>query len=267
MPSMFTLISGATLTDVGTAVSPARPGCIVCPGGGYTHLSDKEGAPVAQWLESLGIRAFVLAYRVNTRHPAPLEDAQAAIRLVRANADAWGVEPYAVGILGFGAGGHLAAMLSTHWVDRTERPDFAVLIYPVITMKDPLAHKGSRTALLGAKPDSALIEDLSNETKVTAETPSTFIVAGADDALVPIGNSLAYATSMSIFKVPFELHVVQHMGQGSVWGETGSPQDWRPAAAIWLQTLIDLLQPSAPARAFKKMAKIFGKTPGPVVRA
>ncbi|KAH7104312.1 esterase [Auriculariales sp. MPI-PUGE-AT-0066] len=256
MPTVYTLPSGATLTDIGAPVSPARPGCIVCPGGGYTNLSAKEGAPVAEWLESIGIRAFVLAYRVNTLHPGPLEDARAAIRLVRANTDAWGVQSYALGIIGFSAGGHLASTLSTHWVDRVERPDFSVLIYPVITMKDPLAHKGSRTALLGSNPDPALIEDLSNETKVTADTPPAFVVAGANDATVPVGNSLLYVTALAGAKVPFESHLPVHMSHGDVFG-IGAGEDWRTWFGVWLPALA--LQPPSAARGITRVFKMFGK--------
>ncbi len=229
------LPSGATLTDVGQPGSSARKGCIVFPGGGYGGLADHEAEPVAQWLESIGLRGFVLRYRVSpNRHPAPLDDAHAAIRLVRTNAAAWGVLPDKLGILGFSAGGHLASSAATHWADRGERPDFSILIYPVISLHDPLAHVGSRENLLGTNPDSYLVDALSNEDRVSLDTPPAFIVHGVDDTVVPVGNALAYATALAAHRVPFELHALAHGQHGFGLGAAGSPQDWRPNAARWL---------------------------------
>lgn len=230
-----TLPSGATLTDVGLTGGPARPACIVFPGGGYGGLAPHEAEPVAQWMESIGLRGFVLRYRVApNRHPAPLDDAHAAICLVRAKAQAWSVTPNKIGILGFSAGGHLASTASTHWNDRAERPDFAVLVYPVISLHDPLAHVGSRNNLLGSNPDTYLVDALSNEDRVSLDTPPTFLVHGVDDDAVPIGNSLAYARSLADHRVPFELHAIEHGPHGFGMGVPGSPQDWRPTAARWL---------------------------------
>lgn len=205
------------------------------PGGGYVNLAPHEGDPVAQWMESVGLRGFVLRYHVApNRHPIPLDDAQAAIRLVRANAAAWGVRPDKLGICGFSAGGHLASTASTHWADRAERPNFALLIYPVVSFHPPLAHMGSRDALLGPDPDPYLVDALSNEDRVSLDTPPTFLVHGVDDTVVPIGNSLAYATALAEHRVPFELHAIEHGPHGFGLGATGSPQDWRPQAARWL---------------------------------
>src|SRR5712692_1530258 len=158
---------------------------IVCPGGGYRTLaSDHEGRQVAEWLNSLGVSAFVLQYRVGPRyrHPAPLQDAQRAIRLLRARAKDFGLDPGRLGILGFSAGGHLAATTGTHFdggrpdapdpIDRMgSRPDFMVLAYPVMSMTAPFSHRGSIENLLGPSPHPSLAEDLSNETRVTARTP------------------------------------------------------------------------------------------------
>ncbi len=230
-----TLPSGATLTDVGAGGMAPRPACIVFPGGGYVGLAPHEAEPVAHWMESLGLRGFVLRYRVApNRHPAPLDDAHAAIRLVRANAAAWGVVPDKVGILGFSAGGHLASTASTHWGDHAERPDFALLIYPVVSFHDPLAHAGSRTSLLGPSPDPYLVDALSNEDRVSLDTPPTFLVHGVDDTVVPVGNSLAYAKALSEHRVPFELHCIEHGPHGFGLGAPGSAQDWRPQASRWL---------------------------------
>ena len=232
-----TLSSGATLTDVGEPGGTPRPACVVFPGGGYVGLAPHEAEPVAQWLESIGFRGFVLRYHVApARHPAPLNDARAAVRTVRENAAAWGVAPGKVGILGFSAGGHLASTASTHWNDRAERPDFAVLIYPVISFHDPLAHRGSRESLLGPDPDPKLVDALSNEDRVSLETPTTFLVHGVDDTVVPVGNSLAYARALADHRVPFELRCPEHGPHGFGMGTPGSPQDWRPEAARWLST-------------------------------
>ncbi|KAH7097778.1 esterase [Auriculariales sp. MPI-PUGE-AT-0066] len=232
------LPSGATLTEIGSAGPKPLPACIVFPGGGYEYLAPQEAEPVAEWLGSIGFRGFILRYRFTPHlHPAPLEDAQAAIRIVRENATTWGVLTDAVGIIGFSAGGHLAATTSTHWANRVERPDFTILIYPVVTMKDPLTHAGSRSFLLGPNPDPALVDDLSNETRVTKDTPPTFIVHGVDDATVSVGNSFAYATALLQCRVPFEIHCPQHMPHEVGLGDPGTPMDWRHAAAVWLTNI------------------------------
>lgn len=233
--TVHTLPSGATLTDVGTPGGAPKPACIVFPGGGYVNLAPHEGDPVAQWMESVGVRGFVLRYHVApTRHPVPVDDAHAAIRLVRSNAAAWGVRPDKLGICGFSAGGHLASTASTHWGSREERPDFALLIYPVISFHEPLVHRGSRDALLGPNPDPYLVDALSNEDRVSLDTPPTFLVHGVDDTVVPVGNALAYATALAEHRVPFELHAIAHGPHGFGLGTPGSPQDWRPQAARWL---------------------------------
>lgn len=190
---------------------------IICPGGGYGFKAEHEGAPVAEWLNSLGIHAFVLDYRVHPyRHPAPLLDAQRAIRLVRSQARAWNVRPDRVGILGFSAGGHLASTAGTRYdlgvphaadpIDREScRPDAMVLCYPVITMGET-GHPGSRENLLGPDADPQLIEALSNERHVTEDTPPAFLWHTAEDD-VKVENSLQFALSLSRKAIPFDLHV------------------------------------------------------------
>ncbi|HEY7514502.1 MAG TPA: alpha/beta hydrolase, partial [Vicinamibacteria bacterium] len=176
---------------------------VVCPGGSYARLSsDREGKQVAEWLNGFGVSAFVLQYRVGPRyrHPAPLQDVQRALRLVRARAGDFGIDPARVGVVGFSAGGHLASTAGTRFeegrkdapdaVDReSSRPDFLVLGYPVITLTGPFAHKDSPTNLLGDPPDPALREELSSERRVSSRTPPTFLFHTAEDAGVPAENS------------------------------------------------------------------------------
>jgi PelA/Pel-15E family pectate lyase len=204
---------------------------VVCPGGGYRTLaSDHEGKQVAEWLNGLGISAFVLQYRVGPRyrHPAPLQDAQQALRLVRARA-----HPSRVGIVGFSAGGHLAAQTGTA---EGERPDFMILGYPVISFAAPFAHKGSVRSLLGDAPDPKLLEELSNERRVTAKTPPAFLFHTADDASVPVENSFAFYQALRAAGVSAELHVFPH-GRHGVGLASDDPvlSQWPKLAAAWLQ--------------------------------
>ena len=196
---------------------------VIFPGGGYEHLAtDKEGTQVAKWLNGLGVTAFVVTYRLGPRyqHPVMLHDAQRAIRLVRASAQRWGLNAQRVGVMGFSAGGHMAATAGTHFdagtptnadaIERvSSRPDFMVLLYPVITMDERWAHRGSRLNLLGASPSDALVHLLSDETQVTAQTPPAFIVATTDDATVPVHNSLMFYDALAAAKIPVELHIFE----------------------------------------------------------
>jgi acetyl esterase/lipase len=181
---------------------------IVCPGGGYAHLSDHEGEPVAEWLNSVGITAFVLKYRHGPtyQHPIPLQDAARAIRMVRARATEWHIDANRIGIPGFSAGGHLASTIGTHFdagsanaadqIDRvSSRPDLLVLIYPVISM-GVFTHEGSKRMLLGENPTAEQVTLLSNELQVTKNTPPTFLVHTANDAAVPVENSLQFAAAL-----------------------------------------------------------------------
>ena len=199
---------------------------IVCPGGGYQHLADHEGRPVAEWLNSIGITAFVLKYRLGPRyhHPAPLQDAARAIRTVRARAVEWNVDPERIGILGFSAGGHLAATAGTHFdsgehdaadlIERvSSRPNLMILIYPVITMKQ-YAHAGSKKNLLGPDPPPDLVALLSNEEQVTKETPPAFLVHTSTDTTVPVENSVMFATALRKAGVPFEFHLYERGPHG-----------------------------------------------------
>jgi acetyl esterase/lipase len=217
---------------------------VICPGGGYGFLAmDHEGHQVARWLNSLGVAGFILKYRHRGNgfgHPAPLQDAQRAIATVRSRAAEWGVEPDRIGILGFSAGGHLASTAGTHFhkgkpdapdpLDRVScRPDFMILVYPVISFTEPFTHRGSMRNLLGKDPDPRLVESLSNERQVTPETPPTFLVHSNEDRGVPPENSVAFYLALRKAKVPAELHVYAKGGHGFGLGVPGTP----PATATW----------------------------------
>ena len=228
----------------------APTGIIVCPGGGYVHLAmSYEGTDVAKWLNTMGISAFVLKYRLGPKyhHPAELDDAQRAIRYVRAHAAEFGIDPHHIGIWGFSAGGHLASTAGTHFdngtpnsadpIDReSSRPDFMILAYPVITFEEPYAHRGSRDALLGPNPDPALVELLSNEEHVTKDTPPTFLFHTSDDPVVPVQNSIYFYLALRRAGVPAEMHIYEHGRHG-----VGLAQDipelstWPTLLANWLK--------------------------------
>jgi acetyl esterase/lipase len=195
-----------------------QPAVIVCPGGGYGVLAlDKEGHDIASWLASSGVVGVVLEYRLPRPeghvygHAAPLADAAQALSLVRENAEAWGVDPARVGIMGFSAGGHLAASAS---VQLTENgPNFTVLVYPVVSFLPGIGHGGSRRNLLGSDEDQDLIERYSSELQVTPETPPAFLVHTSDDP-VRVENSLRYYEALRAKKVPAALHVFARGGHG-----------------------------------------------------
>jgi acetyl esterase/lipase len=211
---------------------------VICPGGGYTHLSlEKEGSEAAAWLNGLGIAAFVLRYRLaDYGHPAPLDDVTRALGYVRARSRELGIAAQRVGVLGFSAGGHLAACASNLIDDPAARPDFAVLLYPVVTFKDPYAHVGSRRALLGAEPNPTLVDELSLETRVTARTPHTFLMHTKDDASVPVENSLLYAAALTRAGVPHELALYEHGPHGiGLRPEHEAGREWPKACAAWLR--------------------------------
>jgi acetyl esterase/lipase len=196
----------------------------------------------------LGVNAFVLQYRLGPRyhHPAPLQDAQRAIRIVRARAAEWRIDPARVGILGFSAGGHLASTTITHFdngdrsatnaIDRqSSRPDFAILAYPVISMIDPVAHAYSREMLLGASPDLALVRSLSNELQVTSRTPPTFLFHTADDPVVPLANATKFYEALQRAGVASELRVFPHGPHGVGLAQQDSAlATWPGMAAAWL---------------------------------
>jgi acetyl esterase/lipase len=225
---------------------------IVAPGGSYARLSmSNEGRLPANYLNSIGVAAFVLRYRLGPayHHPIELGDAQRAIRTVRSRAAEWHIAPDRIGIMGFSAGGHLASAASTHFdagkpdaadpIDRaSSRPDFAVLGYPVISLIEPFAHQGSKTNLLGDNPDPALARSLSSETQVTASTPPAFIYHTYADTVVPVENAVAYFMALRKAGVPAEMHVFRNGPHG-----TGLAQQ-DPALAEWPRLLANWLRVS-----------------------
>jgi len=235
-----------TLTVFLPAVNPTHTGVIVCPGGGYQHLAfEKEGTAVAAWLNARGVAAFVLKYRLGPvyHNPAELDDGQRAIRLVRDHAVSYGIAPDHLGILGFSAGGHLAATTGTHFdpgdpsaadpIDRqSSRPDFLVLAYPVISMLPPYGHTGSRKYLLGDNPPHAEMVALSAELHVTPQTPPTFLFSTTDDHTVPIMNSVMFYTALVKAGVPVEMHLFQHGAHGSGLASAN------PELSVWPDLLI-----------------------------
>jgi acetyl esterase/lipase len=228
----------------------SAPAFIVCPGGGYENLAAHEGAPFAEWLNTLGIHAFVLKYRLGPKyhHPVEMQDIQRAIRQVRSRADEWHIDPKRIGVIGSSAGGHLASTAATHFddgnhlasdpVDRAGcRPDLAILLYPVISMMHIYPHSGSRLNLLGNSPDPVLLEFLSNELQVTSATPPCFIIHAADDRTVPVQNSLLFAMACKEKQVPFELHVFENGDHGfGLGGDNPILNIWPGVAAKWLRT-------------------------------
>jgi acetyl esterase/lipase len=204
-----------------------KTGVIVCPGGGYVNLAkDHEGDQIARWLNSLGISAYMLQYRVAPyHHPAPLLDAQRAIRFVRTHAAEYRIAPDRIGIWGFSAGGHLASTTGTHFdagdpqaadpIERAgSRPDFMILAYPVISFITPYVHRGSLQNLLGDNPDPKLVASLSNETQVTAQTPPTFLFHTSEDTGVPPENSVLFYMALRKAGVPAEMHIYERGPHG-----------------------------------------------------
>ena len=232
-----------TMTQPVTAV-------IVCPGGGYGALAaNHEGRQVANYLNSLGIAAFVLKYRLGPRyhHPVEIGDAQRAIRTVRAKAGEWNITPNQIGIMGFSAGGHLSMSASTHFdsgkadaadpIDRvSSRPDFAVLGYPVITFTEPWTHQGSKKNLLGENPDPTLVKSLSGELAVTPQTPPTFLFHTSADATVPVENSVYYYLALRKAGVVAEMHIFQRGPHGvGLAMDDFALAEWPGLLANWLR--------------------------------
>ncbi len=229
---------------------PNGTAIVICPGGGYVGISRlREGVQYANWLSTLGVASFVLTSRIGEYgHPAPLQDVLRAIRVVRSRATEFRIDPARIGVMGSSAGGHLAACAGTlfeHPLGRTEhpldavsaRPDFMVLLYPVITFEDPFAHAGSRRALIGPEPAPELVQLLSLENQVGPATPPAFIVHTQADKSVPVENSLRFFRALTAAGVSAELHVFPEGGHGiGMRDGLGTASDWPRRAEEWLRS-------------------------------
>lgn len=240
------------ITPTLTVFTPAKPNgtaVIICPGGGYGILAiSKEGYDVAKKFTEVGITAFVLKYRLPNdnimvdKTLAPLQDALQAMYLVRKNASVWGIETNKIGIMGFSAGGHLASSVSVHYNDMkvdnqeniTLRPDFSILVYPVISF-GTITHAGSVKNLLGDEPTQAQRNYFSSQNHINAQTPPAFLVHANNDGAVPVKNSLIYDENLAKFKVPVELHVYQSGGHGFGLNNTTTKEIWFDSLKNWMQ--------------------------------
>lgn len=226
--------------ETGTAV-------VICPGGGYSVVVYQgEGVSNAKELAKNGIAAFVLKYRLpvdaimTDKSTGPLQDAQQAIKLVRENAVKWNIDPAKIGIMGFSAGGHLASTVATHFekalIDNPKgtslRPDFQVVVYPVISMQQALTHRDSRKQLLGEQPSQQLVDLFSNELQVKENTPPAYITHAADDNVVDVDNSINYFEALRRHKVPVEMHIYPKGGHGFIFGRRG----WMTSLLEWIGT-------------------------------
>lgn len=228
-----------------------KPCVIICPGGGYGGLAiEHEGTDVAAFFNSIGVHAFVLKYRIpSDKHQVdkknvPLQDLQQAMYLVRTNASKWHVDPSKIGVMGFSAGGHLASSLAVHYEDRllkfrkkdiSLRPDFQILIYPVISF-GKYTHQGSRFNLLGESPSEKMVQYFSNELQVNAKTPKAFLVHAQDDEAVPIENALHYHKALQSHSVPSELFRYEKGGHGFGLNNLTSKLKWTDALLSWMKS-------------------------------
>lgn len=221
---------------------------IICPGGGYGVLViDREGYQVAKAFNKLGIAAFVLKYRLpddkimKDKSVGPLQDAQQAIKTIREKAKEWNVDVHKIGIMGFSAGGHLASTAGTHYdtpvIENKEatslRPDFMILVYPVISFLEAPSHKGSRASLLGASPSDEKIKYFSNELQVKQTTPPTFLTHAGDDTVVPVSNSILFYEALNKYKIPSDLHIYSQGEHGYL--KTPSFDEWFTRCINWMK--------------------------------
>lgn len=220
------------------AEKPNGMAIIMCPGGGYALLAmNHEGHDMAPWLNAQGITYIVLKYRMpNGHYEVPLSDAEQAIRLVRRHAKEWNIRPDRIGIMGASAGGHLAASLATLYSSEETRPDFQILLYPVISMQTDVTHGGSRQNLLGKEPSLELTEKFTLEKQVNERTPQAFLVLSADDRSVPPANGIHYFEALLQHQVPATLHVYPTGGHG--WGFRDAfpyKRQWTGELEKWLR--------------------------------
>lgn len=224
-----------------TVYIPKKPNgkaIIMCPGGGYGwEATGHEGHGMAEWFNRQGITYIVLKYRLPQGDcNLPLADAEQAVRLARANASDWGIDPSKVGIMGASAGGHLASTLATHYSSPETRPDFQVLFYPVITMDARYTHMGSRVNLLGENPDDEVVRKFSNELQVTPHTPKAFIMLSSDDNAVPVANGVNYYMALLSNNVRASLHAYPEGGHGWGYGDGFLYKGrWTDELEMWLR--------------------------------
>lgn len=226
---------------------------LIIPGGGYSIVAiDHEGFEVAKWLNTLGIAGIVLKYRLpsdvimDNKSIGPLQDAQEAMRVIRRNAEKWNLKTNKIGVIGFSAGGHLASTLSTHYDEKvyelkdntSARPDFSILIYPVITFDAAFTHKGSRNNLIGENPSEDQVKKFSNELQVNSQTPPAFLVHSSNDEAVPVQNSMLYYQQLQKNKVQAEMHIFQKGGHGyGLAKNRGTESGWPALCANWLKEM------------------------------
>lgn len=244
-------VSVPTLTIYKTAKSnKTTAAVIICPGGGYGILAaSHEGSDVAKVFNKWGITAFVLKYRLPDdaimidKAIGPLQDAQRALQLVRQNAEEWNIDPAKIGMMGFSAGGHLASTASTHFerpvIDNPKkislRPDFSLLIYPVISFSDSLTHMGSRNNLIGQNPSAEKIREYSNELQVRANTPPAFLVHAEDDGAVKVGNSIQYHEALKRNKIKTKLRLYEKGGHGFGMNNKTTSDSWMERLKAWMK--------------------------------
>jgi acetyl esterase/lipase len=242
----ITVFLPAAEKATGTAV-------LICPGGGYGFLAmDHEGFAIARWLNDNGIAGIILKYRLPSdlimkdKTVGPLQDAQEAIRIIRRNAPDWKINPGKIGVIGFSAGGHLASTLSTHYADKvydlkdttSARPDFSLLIYPVISFDSSFTHMGSRKNLIGENPSADAVKYFSNELRITEKTPPAFLVHSADDKDVPVKNSISYFEGLVKNHIKAELHVFQKGGHGyGLAINKGTESAWPDLCIRWISAM------------------------------
>lgn len=254
---IISAISVPTITVFAPESPRSRMAVIIFPGGGYFINAIKhEGTDIAKEFNEWGVTAFVVKYRIPNdatmvnKEIGPLQDAQQAISFVRQNASRWNIDPNAIGIMGFSAGGHLASTAATHFQNpviadkkTSVRPDFLILGYPVISFSDSIGHRGSRDNLLGKTPSAKKIIEYSNERQVTAETPPTFLFHAADDQTVQVSNSIRFFESLLKHGVPAELHIYERGGHGFGMDNPTSDEKWVNTLRNWLVSR-SLLQPT-----------------------
>jgi acetyl esterase/lipase len=248
-------ISGVTVPTIAAYIAPKETATgaavMICPGGGYGILAaSHEGSDFAKWFNDRGISAFVLKYRLPNekamthQHEVPLMDAMQGMKLIRQNAAKWNIDLNKIGVMGFSAGGHLAATLSTHYnmgekASNEAKPDFSILLYPVVSLQPSIAHGGSRDNLLGPEKSDELINYYSNELQVSDQTPPAFLVHAMDDTGVPVENSIQYYLALKNKKIPAEMHLYPKGGHGYGMRTEGkgSLGNWPAAMEGWLKSL------------------------------